>query len=97
MTCSQSMKAKLNRYFEEIEEIQVLDDILSGYSHVKFDKIYKSKVILSLFELFISDNREEFLSNFTGVQRARYEEELRSIAANFNKQHWEPLNVSNKF
>ena len=90
------MKVKLNRYFKDIEEIQILDEILSSYSHVKFDKIFKSKAIQSLFEVFMAENREQFLSNFSGKQRSRYEEEFRSIAALFNKQHWKPLNVSNK-
>ena len=87
------MKAKLNRYFKDIEEVQVLGDILSSYSHEKLDKIFKYKVIQSLFEAFIAESREELLSNFTGKHRARYEEELRSIAANFNKLQWVPSNI----
>ena len=86
------MKAKLNRYFQEIEEIQVLGDILTSYSHVKFDKIFKYKIIQSLFEVFIAENREQLLSKFTGMHKARYEEELRCIAVNFNKLQWAPSN-----
>ena len=87
------MKAKLNRYFKDIEEVQVLGGILSGYSHEKLDKMFKYKVIQSLFEAFIAESREELLSNFTGTHRARYEEELRSIAATFNKLQWVPSNI----
>ena len=88
------MKVKLRRHFEGIEEIRILDDVLSSYSHFKFDKMYKYKAIESLFEAFMSENSEELLSRFTGIQRARYEEELRTIAANFNKQQWKSLNTN---
>ena len=90
MTCSRSMKAKLNKYFREIKEIQALDDVLSSYSHKKFEEMFKYKSIKTLFEIFMTDERELFLSGFTDIKRARYEEELRNVAAGFNKQLWKP-------
>ena len=97
MTCSKLMKAKLNWYFEEIEEIQILNDILSSYSHQKFNRMFKYEAIRTLFEAFMTGQREHFLSSFTGVQRSRYEEELRTIAVHFNNQQWKRLNIEEKF
>ena len=80
------MKTKLKEYFKQIEEVQILNDILSSYSHVKFERIYEYKAIKILFEVFMAENREQFLSSFTGVQRVRYEGELENIVESFDKQ-----------
>ena len=90
MTCCKSTKARLKAYFEGIEEIQILYDVLLNYTHTKFNKIFKYKAIETLFDVFMAEYREQFLSSFTGIQKVRYEEELRNIAVNFNKQQWEP-------
>ena len=96
MTCCKSTKARLKAYFEGIEEIQILYDVLLNYTHTKFNRIFKYKAIETLFEVFMAEYREQFLSSFTGIKRARYEEELGNIAVNFNKQHWKPSNIREK-
>ena len=59
--------------------------------------MFKYEAIRILFEAFMTEEREHFLSSFTGVQRSRYEEELRTIAVHFNNQQWKPLNIEEKF
>ena len=81
------MKAKVKENFTEVEEIQILDDVLSGYSHTKFNRIFGYKSIKALFELFISEDRDEYLSNFKGAQRRKYHDALRNIIAKFRRQH----------
>ena len=97
MTCCKSAKARLKTYFEGIEEIQILYDLFISYSHTKFNRIFKYRAIETLFEVFMAEHREQFLSSFTGEQRARYEEELTNIAVNFNKQQWKPSNTYERF
>ena len=84
------MKAKIKERFQEIEEIQILDDVLSSYSHTKFDKLFGYKSIKALFELFIAEDREEYLSSFKGVQRRRYHDVLKNTILKFRKQHMNP-------
>ena len=81
------MKAKIKECFKEIEEIQILDDVLSSYSHTKFDKLFGYRSIKALFELFIAEEGEEYLSNYKGAQRKRYQDVLKSIISRFRKQH----------
>ena len=88
------MKAKIKECFKEIEEIQILDDVLSSYSHTKFDRLFGYQSIKALFELFIAEEREEYLSNYKGVHRKRYQDVLKSIISRFRKQHDGPLNFS---
>ena len=96
MTCCKSTKARLKAYFQGIEEIQILYEVSLSYSHTKFNRIFEYKAIETLFEVFMTEHREQFLSSFVGIQKARYEEELRNIEVNFNKQHWKPSNIREK-
>ena len=91
ITCSKSLKAALKEYFKEIEEIQILEDVMTGYSHTKFDRLFHYKSIMALFELFVAENKEEFLSNYTGAQRRKYNDGLRCIMSKFRKLHHDSL------
>ena len=81
------MKSKIKEYFKGIEEIQILGDVLSSYSHTKFDRLFGYKSIQTLFEFFIAEKGEEYLSGFTGMQRRRYQDVIESIISKFRKQH----------
>ena len=91
ITCSKPLKAALKEYFKEIKELMILDDVLSAYSHTKFNKLFHYKSIMALFELFVAESREQFLSTYTGVQRRRYNDGLRCIMSKFRKLHNDSL------
>ena len=86
MKCSKHTKKQLRTYFEDVDEIKILNDILTSYSHAKVSRIYKYEIIHILFELFINHNKDSFLSNFKGEQRDKYKEALDEFAENFKKQ-----------
>ena len=77
------MKKQLRTYFRDVIEIQVLNDILTSYSHAKVDKIFKYESIRILFEFFIDHNKDHFLSNFRDKQRDTYEDTLRELVQKF--------------
>ena len=80
------MKRQLSRYFRDLEEIQVLDDILTSYSHAKVYRMFKYDSLRILFEFFVTQDKDYFLSNFKGDKRDRYEDELYELIQNFEKQ-----------
>ena len=90
------MKIKLREYFNNSEEIEILDDLLSSYSHTKFDRLFHYKSIKALFELFVAENGEEFLSSYSGIQRGRYQDVLQSIMSEFRKYHNQSISFSNQ-
>ena len=87
ITCSKPLKAAIKEYFKDIEEIVIFEDVLSSYSHTKFNKLFQYKSIMALFELFVAENKDEFLSNYKGAQRRRYNDGLRCIMSKFRKLH----------
>ena len=79
MICSKYIKKHVIRYFEDVQEIKVLNDILTSYSHAKFDKIFACQNLRILFEFFISEEAEEFLSNYSGKKQDTYKQTLDEI------------------
>ena len=77
------MKKQLSDYFRDVEEIQVLDDILTSYSHAKVNRIYKYENIRILFEFFMTHNKDHFLDSLEGEKRDRYDDALRELIENF--------------
>ena len=77
------MKRQLSKYFKSVEEIEVLDDILTSYSHAKVNRIYKYENIRMLFEFFMVHNKDHFLDSFNGEKRDRYDDALRELIENF--------------
>ena len=84
MMCSKHIKVILKTRFRGIEEIELIDDILSSYSHSKVSKLFSVSNIKVLFQLFVIHGREEFLSSFKGEQKVRYEEAFDELTSNFN-------------
>ena len=80
------MKRQLSDYFRDVKEIQVLDDILTSYSHAKVYRMFKYDSLRILFEFFVAQDKDYFLSNFRGEQRDRYEDELYELIHNFEIQ-----------
>ena len=80
------MKRQLSDYFRDVKEIQVLDDILTSYSHAKVYRMFKYDSLRILFEFFVTQDKDYFLSNFRGKQRDRYEDELYELIQNFEIQ-----------
>ena len=79
MICSKYIKKHVIRYFEDVQEIKVLNDILTSYSHAKFNKIFACQNLRILFEFFISEEAEEFLSNYSGKKQDTYKQALDEI------------------
>ena len=80
------MKKQLKTYFGNVKEIQMLDDIMASYSHVKMNRICKYENIRILYQFFVDHNKDNFLSNFKGEQRDTYEEGLDKLMENFRKE-----------
>ena len=94
ITCSKPLKAAIKENFKEIEEIQILENVMTGYSHTKFNRLFHYKSIMALFELFVAEHKEEFLSTYTGAHRRRYNDGLRCIMSKFRKLHNDSLSFS---
>ena len=77
------MKKQLSKYFKNVEEIEVLDDILTSYSHAKVNRIYKYENIRILFEFFMIHNKDHFLDSLEGEKRDRYDDALGELIENF--------------
>ena len=79
------MKNQLHAYFEDVKEIEIMEDILTSYSHAKVYKICTYKNIRILFEFFISYNKDNYLSNFRGDQKERYGQALDELLKIFRR------------
>ena len=86
MVCSKHMKKQLKTYFEDVKEIQMIDDIMASYSHVKMNRICKYENIRILYQFFVDHHKDNFLSNFEGEKRDIYEEALDKFMENFRKE-----------
>ena len=80
------MKRQLSGYFRDVKEIQVLDGILTSYSHAKVYRMFKYDSLRILFEFFNVHNKENFLSNFKGEKKEKYEEALDELIQNFESE-----------
>ena len=83
MICSSHMKKQLSAYFRDVKEIQVLNDILTSYSHAKVNMMCKYDSLRILFEFFNTHDKDHFLSNFKGQKKEKYEEALDELIQNF--------------
>ena len=84
MMCSKHLKTVLKTRFKGIEEIELVEDILSSYSHAKVSKLFNVSNIKILFEVFMTHGKEEFISSFSGEQKSKYEEALNELMSSFN-------------
>ena len=87
MMCSKHMKTKLSSRFRGVEEIELIEDISKSYSHAKLSKLFSFSIIKILFELFVTHGKEEFLSNFHGEQKLKYQEALDELMSRFIKNN----------
>ena len=83
MMCTKHMKTILKPRFEGIKEIELIEDILRSYSHIKVDNLFSASSIKFLFELFVAHGKEEFVSNYHGVQKSKYQEAFNEIMTRF--------------
>ena len=83
MMCSKHLKTVLKTRFKGIEEIELVEDILTSYSHAKVNKLFSVSNIKILFEIFMTHGKEEFISSFSGEQKSKYEEALNQIMSGF--------------
>ena len=83
MMCSKHLKTVLKTRFRGIEEIELVEDILTSYSHAKVNKLFSVSNIKILFEIFMTHGKEEFISSFSGEQKSKYEEALNQIMSSF--------------
>ena len=83
MMCSKHMKSKIKSRFRGIEEIELIEDLLTSYSHAKVSRLFTVDNIKVLFELFVTHGKEELLSNFSGEQKSKYEEALDELMSSF--------------
>ena len=84
MMCSKHLKAMLKTRFKGIEEIELIEDILTSYSHAKVRKLFSVSNIKILFEVFMAHDKEEFVSSFSGEQKSKYEEALNELLSSFD-------------
>ena len=83
MTCTHKMKNIFKAYLRNNLEIKLLKDVLKSYSHAKMDKIFGSDNLKVLFEFFIKNHKVALLSNYTGEQKTRYEDEIDEMLYKF--------------
>ena len=83
MMCSKHLKTMLKTRFKGIEEIELIEDILTSYSHAKVSKLFSVSNIKILFEVFMTHGKEEFVSSFSGEQKSKYEEALNELLSSF--------------
>ena len=83
MMCSKHLKTMLKTRFKGIEEIELIEDILTSYSHAKVSKLFSVSNIKILFEVFMTHDKEELLSSFSGEQKLKYEEALNELLSSF--------------
>ena len=83
MMCSKHLKTMLKTRFKGIEEIELIEDILTSYSHAKVNKLFSVSNIKILFEVFMTHGKEEFVSSFSGEQKLKYEEALNELLSSF--------------
>ena len=87
MMCSKHMKTKLRSRFRGVEEIELIEDISKSYSHAKLSILFSFSIIKILFELFVTHGKEEFLSNFHGEQKLKYQEALDELMSRFSNNN----------
>ena len=83
MTCTQKQRNSYKAYFTNYIEIKLLDDIQKSYSHNKMNRMFENDNLKILFEFFVDNYKDDMLSNYKGVKRARYEAEIKEIQHNF--------------
>lgn len=65
------------------QAIELLDDLLKGYSHIKLQKFFEDQTIRFLFRHFLPKARKHFCSSSTSPEkRVKYEEALRDFEFN---------------
>ena len=65
---SKHIRDRLTEYFEGIEEIKTLEEMQESYSHTKAWKILSYKNLRKLFQIFVAEDGDNFLSNFSGAK-----------------------------
>ena len=83
LASSKQTKTRLKSLLSDVESLNLIDSVLTSYSHNKLEKIFKSQTMKILFEYFIEHSYENFLSNYEGQKLEKSKEMLGYFTTKF--------------
>ena len=76
MISSKYVRNRLKKHLKGVKEIRALEEIQTSYSHAKVWKILSFTNLQKLFQLFVAEHKDNFLSKFSGTKHDCYKQAL---------------------